>query len=63
MDWLSGCQLIDYRILDEGKPSDANLRLQVALTLRDSSGKEWQKTAFYVVGTAPLLTVFREMPL
>ncbi len=61
MDWTSGTKLIDYEILDDEKPVDANLIARVKLKLSGAGGKEIEKTATYVVGTSPALTVFRDI--
>src|SRR5438094_115800 len=63
VDWMGDSQLIDYKVLGDGEPRDANLHVKVELTLRNPEGKERKKKAFYVVGTDPILTVFRELPL
>jgi hypothetical protein len=63
MDWQQGCELIDYRFVGDGRSRDANLHVPVDLILRDRAGMERKKKAFYVVGTDPVLTVFRELPL
>lgn len=60
-DWMAGVKLVGYEVAGEGKYDDANLRIPVELTLRDPAGKEVKKRVSYVVGTAPALTVFREM--
>lgn len=60
-DWMGGYKLVDYSIEGDGQDDDANLRIPVKLTLLDPSGKEVQKQVTYVVGTAPAVTVFREM--
>jgi hypothetical protein len=60
-DWMNGMKLVDYRVIDEGKEVDANLVAQVKLTLADTNGSQIEKTVTYVVGTAPRLTVFRDM--
>lgn len=61
MDWSSGAELVSYELLGGDKPMDANLVVKVKLTLRTKEGKETEKTATYVVGTSPVLTVFRDM--
>lgn len=58
-DWMAGSRLVDYKLVDDGKAEDANLRIQVKLTMQDARGKSVQKTVAYVVGTDPVLTVFR----
>jgi hypothetical protein len=60
-DWTGGMKLLDYEVVGEGKPVDANLIAQVKLTLQDKQGAQSEKTVTYVVGTAPALTVFRDM--
>jgi hypothetical protein len=59
-DWMNGKILVDYEVIGEGKEVDANLIAQVKLTLEDK-GSQIEKTVTYVVGTAPKLTVFRDM--
>jgi len=66
-EWDSGAKLIDYQLMDDGKPEDANLRIGVKLTMiaeqgkGKTQGKTLEKKASYVVGTSPRLTVFRDM--
>jgi hypothetical protein len=63
-EWRAGAKLLDYQILDDGKPEDVNLRVQVKLTLSDSGkdkGKPVEKKASYVVGTSPSVTVYRDV--
>jgi len=62
-DWMAGAKLIDYEIVDDGKAFDANLRVQVKLSL-SNAGKDPRKAAekkvWYLVGTSPSVTVFRD---
>ena len=67
-EWESGTKLVDYQLVDDGKAFDANLRIQVKLTLTGgqekkaaASGKNLEKTVWYLVGTSPKVTVFRDM--
>ncbi len=63
LDWASGARLIDYQIVDDGTPKDANLHVQVKLTLSDparDNGKAAEKKVWYLVGTSPSVTVFRD---
>jgi hypothetical protein len=63
-DWAAGAKLIDYQIVDDGKAYDANLRVRVKLTLSEpgkDKGKSTEKTVWYLVGTSPSVTVFRDM--
>lgn len=59
-DWSAGKKLVGYEVLGPGKAVDANLLAQVRVTLEDHQGKTTEKTVHYVVGTAPVLTVFRD---
>jgi hypothetical protein len=61
MDWEAGLRLIEYQIVDDGKLDDANLRCAVKLALRDPQGRDVHKSVKYVVGTNPIITVFREV--
>ena len=62
-DWMGGTKLIDYQLLGEGQARDANLSVKVKLTLaaNQSKGKNVEKTVYYLVGTSPSVTVFRDM--
>jgi hypothetical protein len=62
-DWIAGARLIDYQVVEDGKAYDANLRIRVKLTLSDpanANGKSAEKTVWYLVGTSPSVTVFRD---
>jgi hypothetical protein len=62
-DWAAGARLVDYQIVDDGKAYDANLRVQVKLSLSNPGnvpGKATEKKVWYVVGTSPSVTVFRD---
>lgn len=65
LEWSGGAKLIDYQILSDGKPEDANLRVQVKLNLTPAAGKSKpknvEKKVWYLIGTSPKLTVFRDM--
>ncbi len=62
-DWASGTKLLDYQVLDEGQARGANLSVKVKLTLAPSQGKgkNVEKAVYYLVGTSPSVTVFRDM--
>lgn len=60
LEWQSGAKLVDYQILGDGVPADANLRVKVKLTLA-GKGKKAEKTVNYLVTTSPAVTVFRDM--
>lgn len=58
-DWMSGVKLLQYEVLDDENPVDANLVSKVKLSLQDKRGNKSEKSVIYHVGTAPALTVFR----
>lgn len=60
IDWLAGARLVDYQVDGQGRPVEANLYVPVKLTLRTAQGKEVTRKVNYVVGTSPILTVFRD---
>ena len=63
LEWSGGGRLVDYQILDEGQARDANLRVHVKLILETPStrgSKRVEKTVWYLVGTSPSVTVFRD---
>ncbi len=61
MDWSAGAQLKEFSLQGDGKAVGANLSIEVELTLVDSSGKTSKPKVWYLVGTDPALTVFRDM--
>jgi hypothetical protein len=67
LEWSSGAKLLDYQLIDDGKAYDANLRIQVKLSLAGADAKAapatktTEKTVWYLVGTSPKVTVFRDM--
>src|SRR5262245_59242868 len=61
-EWERGTKLIEYQMLDDGQPVDANLRVRVKLTTSGPlASKNSEKTVTYLVGTSPSVTVFRDM--
>jgi hypothetical protein len=61
MDWTSGYKLLDYEIVGDGKYDDANLLCPVRLKLQDPKGIAVSRDVTYMVGTDPVITVFRYM--
>ncbi|MGV3484450.1 MAG: hypothetical protein ACO1RT_08530 [Planctomycetaceae bacterium] len=58
--WSNGQVLQEFNIVDDGRIEDANLFSEVELTLQAPGGGDAvKKTVTYVVGTDPVLTVFR----
>jgi hypothetical protein len=60
-DWISGSELLDFEIAGPGQALDANLICPVKLILAGADGGTNEKTVDYIVGTDPVLTVFRKM--
>lgn len=64
MQWSNGAKLQEYRITGEGRAEDASWWSEVELTLVPPAGGEPTKKNFtYIVGTDPVLTVFRAVGL
>lgn len=61
MDWTAGKQLKEFALQSDGKAVGANLSIEVELSLADASGKISKPKVWYLVGTDPALTVFRDM--
>ena len=61
VDWLAGAKLVNYEVKGEGKEFGPNLNIPVDLTIRTPQGKESKKSVSYVVGTSPIVTVFRAL--
>ena len=61
MDWSAGKQLKEFTLQGDGTAVGANLSIEVELILADSSGKTSNPKVWYLVGTDPALTVFRDM--
>lgn len=58
--WDEGSRLVSFEILPEEGSDGTNLRISARLKLQDGSGKESTSDVIYVVGTSPVVTVFRE---
>lgn len=63
LDWMAGYKLLDYELIGSGTSQDTQLRCPVKLSLQSPDGKELSKDVAYVVGTNPIITVFREMQM
>lgn len=57
--WSAGHKLVSYEIIDE-KPMGTSLHISTKLTLENSNGVKKTPTATYIVGTSPIVTVFRD---
>lgn len=58
--WDEGSRLVSFEILPEEASDGTNLRISARLTLQDGNGRESSSDVVYVVGTSPVVTVFRE---
>lgn len=61
MEWQQGAALESFEILAGDEAVDANLRCPVRLVVRSPDGGTSERTVTYLVGTSPVLTVFRAM--
>jgi len=59
-DWMQGKKLTNYVINPQDAETGANLTSQVTLHLEDKEGNAEEKTVYYVVGTSPKFSVFRD---
>lgn len=59
-DWEGGAELVAYELLPGETSDGTNLHIPVRLTLKKPKGKETKTDVTYVVGTSPVVTVFRE---
>ena len=58
--WSNGAKLQEFQLIGDGRAEDASWFCEVQLTLTPAGGGEpTKKSVTYVVGTAPVLTVFR----
>lgn len=59
MEWKSGLKLQAFEILGPGEARDANYYCRVRLSFQPTERVERTKTVTFLVGTSPVLTVFR----
>lgn len=60
MWWSQGRKLIGFQLVGEGRVEDANWFCDVELEVSEGDGKAPVKKTFtYVIGTDPVITVFR----
>lgn len=59
MDWKTGAKLKSFEILGEGEAIDANLYCQVKLRFSPPHNGKSESQVTYLVGTSPVITVFR----
>jgi hypothetical protein len=61
-DWAAGYRLTRYQLAPEGERAGLDIRFPAVLTLQRPNGKTLRKSAAYMVGTSPALTVVRHDP-
>jgi hypothetical protein len=59
-DWERNVVLNDYRVETNPFNDGVNLHFTVGLTLKNKQGKEVKKEQVYIVGTNPVITIFRK---
>jgi hypothetical protein len=59
-DWSQNKKLKQYESVGSPVTVDANLQATVRLFLEDQAGRSENKEVTYIVGTDPVLTVFRK---
>lgn len=60
-DWQGGARLQDFALLSDGTPVGANLSVEVRLDLVEKKNATVSRRVWYLVGTDPALTVFRDL--
>lgn len=60
-EWASGAKLVSFQIQGEGEAKDANLYCKVQIVTSSGGQTSPPRVVTYVVGTDPVLTVFRDM--
>jgi hypothetical protein len=58
--WEQGYKLKEYRFTGGDHSDGANLHCNVELTVIDKSNRPAKQTAVFVIGTSPVITVFRQ---
>ncbi len=58
--WDQGYKLKEYRLLGGERSDGANLHCPVELSLVDKQNRAQKQSAMFVVGTSPVITVFRQ---
>ena len=59
VDWRAGSKLVSYKILDSGETVGSNMHTTVELVLNDKKKKPKKQKVTYIVGTSPVVTIFR----
>jgi hypothetical protein len=59
-DWESGKRLLGFRIVDDQHDDGTNSHITVELQLEGRRGSPTTSQLTYVVGTSPVITIFRK---
>ena len=59
-DWSAGSKLVGYKLSDREFNDGANLHLTAELQLSSKKKKAGKTTVTYIVGTSPVITIFRK---
>ncbi len=57
--WESGQRIISYRIVGDPTDDGANLHSTVEVTTEGARGRRKKEQITYIVGTSPVITIFR----
>jgi len=58
-DWEQGGKLVEYKVDDAPFDDGNNLHFKVKLSIKTKQGRDINKTITYIVGTHPVITIFR----
>jgi hypothetical protein len=58
-DWDAGKRLTRYYLTERDSDDGTNLHSTVELVVQDARGTLWQSEITYVIGTSPVITIFR----
>lgn len=58
-DWVAGKKLETFEILPQEQRHGPNLHIFVRRTLKDEKGRTLKQDVSFIVGTSPVITVFR----
>lgn len=59
-DWEAGKRLVQFTVLQGERDDGANLHIPVRLVLSDDQGAESALVVTYIVGTSPVVSIFRQ---
>lgn len=59
-DWEAGKQLLRFGLLEPERDDGANLHVPVRLVLADGEAREQEVVVTYIVGTSPVVSIFRQ---